>query len=222
MPRKKRRPIFIGYAAPHLSKRQKTALALLFAALIAIIALFSSCSYLSKLMESYGVAYARDSLTAKINDKINAIMLGGDYSYDYFVIIEKDASGNITVLKSNMAHINALSSELIRDIVAVSQEGVFDVGIPIGNLMGLNLASGRGPVLPMKIVMLTSSKASFKNSFSAAGINQTKHEIWLEVSVDADVLVPWECVRTSATTEILIAETVVVGRVPDTYLEIGK
>ena len=117
------------------------------------------------------MAYARDSLIASINDKINEIMLDGDYSYDYFVILEKDASGNITALKSDMAHINALSSELIRDIVAVSESGLFDIVIPFGNLTGINIMSGRGPMVPAKVVMLTSSGASFKNSFSSAGIN---------------------------------------------------
>ena len=222
MPRKRRRPVFVNHTVPRLSKKRKTALALSAAIIAVTVASLLSSSYLSSVMERYGVAYARDSLVASINDKINEIMLDGDYSYDYFVILEKDASGNITALKSDMAHINALSSELIRDIVAVWESGLFDIVIPFGNLTGINIMSGRGPMVPAKVVMLTSSGASFKNSFSSAGINQTKHEIWLEVSVDADIFIPWNCVRTTVVSEILIAETVVVGRVPDTYLEFGK
>ena len=221
MPGKKRRPIFVGYTMPRMSKKQKRA-AVLLLLLPPLFLLFSSYRYLSGLMSGYGVSNTHNSLMAGINDVVNEKMSDGDYPYDYFVILDKDASGNITALKSDMAHINALSSELIRDIVAVSAAGEFDIRIPFGNLTGINIFSGRGPMIPVRVVVLTSSSAEFRNNFSSAGINQTKHEIWLTVSVEADILVPWNSARTTVTAEILVAETVVVGRVPDTYLELGK
>ena len=221
MPRR-RRPFFRSYTVPRLTKRRKFALvfALAFAALM--IFYLPIAGYLSDLMSRYGISYVRDSLMTQIHDAITAEMSEGDYPYDYFVTLDKDAAGNITALKSNMAHINTLSSSLIGGIVDIATAGDFNIKIPFGNLTGVNILSGRGPMIPIKIVMLTSSTANFRNNFSSAGINQTKHEVMVEVSVDVDILVPWDTIRTTVVTEILVAETVVVGRVPDTYLEFGK
>ena len=92
------------------------------------------------------------------------------------------------------------------------------VNIPVGNLTGVSLLMGRGPKVPVKIITMTSSRVEFNNSIVTAGINQTKHQINLEVIVDIDILVPWGTESTQVITEVLIADTIVVGRVPDTYL----
>ena len=77
---------------------------------------------------------------------------------------------------------------------------------------------GRGPKVPLKIIVLTSSRVEFNNSIVTAGINQTKHQINLEVIVDVEILVPWGSETSQVVTEVLIADTVVVGQVPQTYL----
>ena len=81
---------------------------------------------------------------------------------------------------------------------------------------------GKGPDIPVDITLLTSSRVDFKNELSAAGINQTKHEMKLDVVVDIDVVLPWRTVSTQVVTEILIAETVIVGEVPQTYLDLER
>ena len=77
---------------------------------------------------------------------------------------------------------------------------------------------GRGPKIPVDIITLTSSRIGFQNNIVTAGINQTKHQITLQVTVDIDVLVPWGSKSTQVSTEVLIADTVIVGQVPGTYL----
>ena len=69
--------------------------------------------------------------------------------------------------------------------------------------------------------MLTSSRVDLKNELISAGINQTKHQIKLDVVIDIDVILPWSTVSTRVDSEILVAETVVVGRVPETYFNVG-
>jgi len=71
----------------------------------------------------------------------------------------------------------------------------------------------------VQIIVLTSSRVEFNNSVVTAGINQTKHQINLEVIVDIDVLIPWDTVSTQVVTEVLIADTVIVGQVPDTFFD---
>ena len=74
----------------------------------------------------------------------------------------------------------------------------------------------------VKIIMLTSSYADFRNEIESAGINQVKHQIILEVRVQIDVMLPWEVKSTEVVSEVLIAETVLVGKVPDTYLNLNQ
>ena len=133
--------------------------------------------------------------------------------------LEKSASGEVTAISSNMAKINALSAEILHRVVGVTENHVITVEIPIGNLTGVSLLMGRGPSIPVQIIVLTSSRVEFNNSVVTAGINQTKHQINLEVIVDIDVLIPWDTVSTQVVTEVLIADTVIVGQVPDTFFE---
>ena len=79
---------------------------------------------------------------------------------------------------------------------------------------------GRGPGIPVRIIALTSSRVEFQNSIVTAGINQTKHQINLEVIVDIDILIPWSSESAQVVTEVLIADTVIVGQVPESYVNL--
>jgi sporulation protein YunB len=121
-----------------------------------------------------------------------------------------------------MTHVNALSAEILDRVVGLTENRTLTVSIPAGNLTGISLLMGRGPGVPVEILVLTSSRVEFQNSIVTAGINQTKHQISLNVIVDIDVLVPWGSESTQVVTEVLIADTVVVGQVPDTYLNFDQ
>ena len=139
-----------------------------------------------------------------------------------FVSFEKDGDGQISAIVTDTARVNILSAELLNAIVEASDRGDLDLSIPFGNLLGVSFFLGRGPAVPIKITMLTSSRVDFRNVLTDAGINQTKHQLLLEVCVDADVLLPWEIRSTQIVTEVLIAETIIVGRVPQTYFYTGE
>lgn len=181
--------------------------------------LFLCCAaiFLKDLSAQIAVSDASDVVTARINNTISDIMREGDYSGDYFVSFEKTATGELTAINSNMARINALSAEILDRVVGVTENHTITVEIPIGNLTGMSLLMGRGPKVPVKIIVLTSSRVEFNNSVVTAGINQTKHQINLEVIVDIDVLIPWGTESTQVVTEVLIADTVIVGKVPETF-----
>ncbi len=193
-------------------------------ALVVILALTTlaviSGSFLKRIAGDMALSDASDMITATINDKINEKMSAGQYTYDYFVNLQKDNEGNITAISANMARINTLSSEILQEVISATNSGLHDLNIPLGNLLGMNLLLGRGPNIPVKILMLTSSFADFRNELSSAGINQVKHQIILDVKVEIDVLLPWEMKSTAVVSEVLIAETVLVGKVPNAYLNI--
>ena len=103
--------------------------------------------------------------------------------------------------------------------MGLTENRTITVSIPAGNLTGISLLMGRGPGIPVEIMVLTSSHVEFHNNILTAGINQTKHQISLLVIVDIDVLVPWGTESTQVCTEVLISDTVLLGQVPQTFLQ---
>ena len=198
--------------------RRSRGISILFLLVALLLFLAAASLYLKDVSTAIAVSDASDAVTVSINNAIADIMRNGDYSADYFVTFEKSEAGEITAISSNMARINALSAKILDRIVGATDTHMLTVNIPVGNLTGVSVLMGRGPKVPVKIITMTSSRVEFNNSIVTAGINQTKHQINLEVIVDIDILVPWGTESTQVITEVLIADTIVVGRVPDTYL----
>lgn len=219
--RRVRRPIYLDVHLPRLpGKAARVLLVLVIFALVFACAV-QSVLYLRELSCSMALSDATDLMTVCINDTVSRTLAEHDYGYDYFVTLERASDGSIAAVSTNMSRINLLSSEILNDIVAASDKGALDINIPVGNLLGSTLLLGRGPVVPVEITMLTSSHIDLKNELESAGINQTKHQIKLDVVIDIDVILPWKTASTQVVSEILVAETVVVGRVPETYFNVG-
>ena len=195
-------------------------LLILLAALILFLA--GAAMFLKDISCQIAVSDASDIVTVQTNSAIAALMAEGDFQSDDFVSFEKNASGEVTAIHSNMAKINLLSTQILDRVVGATENRTLTVYIPAGNLTGVSLLMGRGPSVPVKIIMLTSSRVELGDSVITAGINQTKHQISLNVIVDVDILIPWGTESTQVVTEVMIEDTLVVGKVPDTYLNVQK
>ena len=217
-----RRPFIRIKKSQPRSSEKKTVIFAFFVIIALCVAITLAGNFLKEISGQMALSEATDMITATINDKINEKMSEGQYTYDYFVNLQKDQDGNITAISTNMARINTLSSEILQEVIASTNSGLHDLSIPLGNLTGSNLLLGRGPNIPVKILMMTSSYANFRNELSSAGINQVTHQIILEVKVKINVLLPWEVKSTEVVSEVLIAETVLVGKVPSTYLNLNQ
>ena len=164
----------------------------------------------------------RNSTSDLINDSIDAQIELGNIHYDRIVYFEKDLNGRITALKTNMTEVNRLKTAILNlvndEILALDTS---DLSIPIGSLVFPELLSGRGPGIPVQIISIRNSDGSFDSHFSHAGINQTLHQITMEVLVDVAVLVLGKTEEFTVSSHVVIAETVIVGDVPDTYFQNG-
>ena len=192
--------------------------------LLAALCLFltGAAMFLKDISCQIAVSDASDIVTVQTNNAIAALMAEGDFQNGDFVSFEKNASGEVTAIHSNMAKINLLSTRILERVVGATENRTLTVYIPAGNLTGVSLLMGRGPSVPVRIIMLTSSRVELGDSVITAGINQTKHQICLNVIVDVDILIPWGTESTQVVTEVMIADTLVVGKVPDTYLNVQK
>ncbi len=156
------------------------------------------------------------------NDAIAKQIAKGEIQYDRIVYFEKDLNGRITALKTNMSEVNRLKTDILNiindEILALDAS---DIGIPLGSLFLPEFFSGKGPAIPVHILSIRNSDAVFSSSFSQAGINQTLHKLTMIVNVDVAVLVLGETGSFSVNSEVVVAETIIVGEVPTTFLQTG-
>ena len=185
-----------------------------------LIFALKSLAYLRRLTGEMAMSDAIDMVTLAVNETVNRIMAEGDYGYDYFVTIEKDYEGNVAAISANMSRINAVSARVLSEVVEAAENGVLDIKVPLGNLLGSNILMGKGPEILIEVITLTSSFIDIENELVSTGINQAKHKIILKIDVDVDILVPWDVLTTRVESSVLIAETVIVGEVPQTYVDV--
>lgn len=164
----------------------------------------------------------RNSTSDLINDAISKQIESGNIRYERIVYFEKDLEGRITALKTNMTEVNRLKTDILNlindEILALDTT---DIAIPIGSLIFPEFFSGRGPGIPIQILSIRNSDGSFKSYFSEAGINQTLQQLTMDVSVDVSVLVLGKAESFTVRSQVVVAETIIVGQVPNTYLQTG-
>ena len=168
----------------------------------------------SELARAEVADLASDLITQAINDQISS----GNVQYQALVTLERDYSGNITALTANMQEMNRLKTQLLSTMDASAQSLAREkISVPLGNITGIQLLSGRGPDIPIKVIAISSSDAVFRGEFEDAGINQTIHRIMMDVSLELVILLPNGTESERVTTDVCVAETVLLGDVPGSY-----
>lgn len=174
------------------------------------------------VIRSLAETQVKNATSDLTNDAIAKQIAAGNIAYDRIVYFEKDLNGRITALKTNIGEINRLKTDILNiindEILALDTS---DIGIPLGSLLLPEFFSGKGPAIPVRILSIRNSDAVFASDFSQAGINQTLHRLNMQVSIDVAVLVLGQASSFTVTSEVVVAETVIVGEVPDTFLQTG-
>ena len=140
------------------------------------------------------------------------------YQYEELYTIEKDEAGNVVIIKSNVVPINNMISDLTEAIQNRFNElEKTEIKIPIGNLLGLYYFSGVGPSIPAKVIISGTLDTEVKSEFIAKGINQTLHRIYVNFECYANIITPIKKFEKKITNQVIIAEHVSVGNIPDSY-----
>ena len=189
---------------------------------LSLTALLLFRSKYNQTIRSLAETQVKNSTSDLINDAIDQQIESGNVQYDRIVYFEKDLNGRITALKTNIGEINRLKTDVLNiindEILALDTS---DIGIPLGSLFFPELLSGKGPAIPVHILSIRNSDASFVSSFSQAGINQTLQQLNMHISVDVAVLVLGQTNYFTVSSQVVVAETVIVGEVPHTLLQTG-
>lgn len=186
--------------------------------LAAIVLAVVAASHLRSLLGNLAATRVSNMVGQIVTSAVSDAISGGEIAYTDLITMEKGDSGSITALHSNMAEFNRLQSAVTQDVLTrLDQVADTDLVIPLGTLTGSALLVGRGPSITVKMQSVGSCSAHFENKFSQAGINQTTHRILLCVDVSMSILLPGFRTDTEVNSAFSVAETVIVGAVPDTY-----
>ena len=159
------------------------------------------------LIAELACAEVSDLATNVINDAVDEQIASGQIQYQNFVTLVRNQNGQIAALTTNMQEMNRLKTQLLGILETKIHEKLTDQ-------ITIRLLSGRGPGIPVKIVSLASSGAAFRGAFEDAGINQTVHRIMMDVTMDLVILLPNQTITQTVSTDVCVAETVLIGTVP--------
>lgn len=189
---------------------------------IALVLLFMGAALIVVRIRPMVTRLAESRATNRVNrivaEAVSDAVASGQVDCSRLITFEKDSGGKVTALRSNMPEFNRLQT-LISDAVLerLSEMSPVDLSIPLGTLTGSNLLAGRGPYIHVRTQSVGTATAKLRNALTAAGINQTKHQVLLDVEVYVTVLLPGFATSVQVNNELCVAETVIVGNVPETY-----
>lgn len=193
----------------------------LFLLIVIAILLFLRFKY-DRTVAGLAKAQVQNATSDLINDAIEKQIDSNNIHYDRLVYFEKDLDGRITALKTNIGEVNRLKTSILNIINdEILQMDTSDIGVPSGSLFLPEFFSGRGPVFPVNILSIRNSDASFSSCFTEAGINQTRHQLNMQISIDVAVLVLGKTDYFTISSQVVVAETIIVGQVPDTLFQTG-
>ncbi|MBQ7086187.1 MAG: sporulation protein YunB [Clostridia bacterium] len=189
--------------------------------ILVCIVILSAEVRLRPIVRDIALSRAKSIATRAINDTINSEMEANAHEYADIVYFEKDGTGGIIAAKLDITKINKLKARVVSAVAErLRITGDMTVKIPLGNVINGEIFSGRGPKISVKLVPTGSVNASFYSEFTSAGINQTRHRILINTSVYISVILPAGAAGTEVMSEVAISETILVGKVPESYTNI--
>lgn len=208
--------------AINLRKRKRIAKILLVFFLIVLLLYL----YISKLATPLLVETTQAQVKVYANKAMNIAIteaMNQNITYDDLVNVTTDSSGKISLIQANSIQINALSKLIGRVTISSLNELVkVPIKIPLGAFSGIPLLAGVGPKIPLNVYPYGDVSCRFESKFISAGINQTQHKIYLYVSCNINVIIPFSSLKVLTNSEVLICESVILGEIPDTFLKSGE
>lgn len=202
-----------------IRRRRKRILLLSIVSILFVFLLVRTIYNVTSVLKSIAEATMRSITTEAVNDAIY-YTLSDNLRYEDLISVERGSKGEILSITSNSLQINRIA----RDTAYMSQKNLNEmsragINIPIGAFTGIELIAGMGPKVNLKIIPISNVECRFVSSFDSVGINQTKHSIYLEIVSDISIIMLKETSNFASTTEVLICESVIVGEVPEVFLQ---
>ncbi len=194
----------------------------LFFFIVFLLVFILVCVQLRPIIENITQNEAKQMSVSAVNTTVAEQLSKTGVKYDDMVNIERDDGGKVLAITTNIVKMNELKAAILNAVQQKMADQHNEVGVPLGTLIGGDLLHGRGPNVPLKLTLSGNVNGEFKSNFEAAGINQTRHQIYLQVHMSVYSFIPGYNTTTEVTTNVVIAETIIVGQVPQTFANIGS
>ena len=193
--------------------------------LLLVVAFFNIFLYiLDKVVTPTVMAVADAEMRAKSMEIINTSILkeySKQFNYDDIIKVEKDEQGNISMLKADTLKMSKIAS----DVALNSQKelkalGHIGIKVPIGYIFNNNILANMGPDVSVKMEPIGYIETKYQSEFESAGINQTRHKIYVQVYAKIRIIIPTQKDDIEVKSEVPISETIIVGKTPDTSINL--
>lgn len=166
------------------------------------------------------VAQAENIASDIIENAIISILYENDITYSTLVDIEKDNDGRVATVKADTIKMNMLKSKIGAEISSeILETDSREINIPLGTIVGISALSGKGPKIKTTVTLASNVTSTINNTFTSAGINQTLHEIHVNVNATIYVIMPKNTATAEVNSNYCIAQTVIIGIVPETFAD---
>lgn len=202
----------------NLSKEYKLVLAVLITAILTVCYLVKT---IGPTFNQLCLNEAKSVATQIVHETIDEVM--EKYGYNDLVTLVKDKEGKIVSMQANIAIINKIISQISLKIQdKIDNTPNRDIYIRLGSFTGIKLLSGRGPKVPIRISSIGNINTEVASEFTSTGINQSIHSIFTNITCKIEVLTPFNTISNEIEEKIILAENVIIGNIPENYLDIGK
>lgn len=175
------------------------------------------------LVRSYGLNHAKTVCSRAINESVTDLLTQENLQYADLVEVEKKETGEILSVEANALSINRLKADITNTVLdRLEKEDVQTLKIPIGTLTGSDFLTGRGPNICIKISITATALTNIRSEFSSAGINQTCHQLFVDLQVELFAALPGNPEEITVDSEFLVAETILAGTVPEFFADLQK
>lgn len=199
-----------------VNKKSKVLIKIIVMLIIEIVVAKNIINAVNPIINTQCVNKAKSIATIVSNEQATVVM--ENYKYEDLAVIIKDDNGKIQMIKLNIIPVN----EIISDVAIKIQEKLNNVenssfGIRLGSFFGIKLISGVGPNIHIRMSTIGNVETDLKSEFKTAGINQTLHQIYLEINCHVSILTPYDSTTETIKNQVLIAESIIVGEIPQNY-----
>lgn len=191
-------------------------ISILLVLIISVLLYFNYC--VNPVIISTSEAKIKSLTSRAVNSAVQTVVNDSNV-YDEMIEITTNEAGEITLIQAKSAGINKFAKQISQtanqNLDLISSEGM---KIPLGTLTGIPVFVGLGPEINFNVLSISTIQSSFKSEFTSAGINQTNHRIYLNLSTNVSVIMPTASRTIVTTSQILVCEAILIGKIPDTYL----
>jgi len=201
--------------------------AAVFCLLVCVAAIVGSILFvegnLTRVVLSLAQAQARAMAVRILNEAAAELLASGEVTYDALMHVTADESGRVRLIQANTPEMNRLAAKvslMSQEKLQANRDQV--VRVPLGSALGMTLFAGAGPKIEVQVLPVGSVQVEFHTDFRTAGINQTRHRVTLLLTAQVQLVIPTGAKTVEASTQVAMAESIIVGEVPDTFTDVGN